>query len=74
MKKKNIKEGFNRLSLTAGCIGAIIFGFLGWGWASYPEAVIGNVIFNGAIGFFIGYLIARLFLHLIEWIVKGFLK
>jgi hypothetical protein len=47
---------------------------LGWGWASYPEAVIGNVIFNGAIGFFIGYLIARLFLHLIEWIVKGFLK
>ena len=70
MKKKNIKEGFNRLSLTAGCIGAIIFGFLGWGWATSPEAVFGNVIFNGTIGFLIGNIIV----YLIEWIVKGFLK
>ena len=62
--RENFSEGFYRIALTVGWIGAIFFGLIGW-FLTYN---LFYVIIWGGVGFAIGFAI----ILLIHWILKGF--
>ena len=62
--RQNFSEGFYRIALTVGWIGAILFGFISW-VGTYN---LFYVIIWGGVGFAIGCAI----ILLIHWILKGF--
>ena len=62
--RQNFSEGFYRIALTVGWIGAILFGFISWVGTSN----LFYAIFWGGVGFAIGFAI----ILLIHWVLKGF--
>ena len=62
--RQNFSEGFYRIALTVGCVGAIFFGFTGW-------FVTHNLIYT-IIWSVVGFAISFAIIQLIHWILKGF--
>ena len=62
--RQNFSEGFYRIALTVGWIGAIFLGFMSWVIAHN----LFYVIIWGGVGFAIGFAI----ILLVHWILKGF--
>ena len=62
--RQNFSEGFYRIALTVGWIGAILFG----GISLAGTSNLFYAIFWGAVGFGIGFCI----ILLIHWVLKGF--
>jgi hypothetical protein len=63
--KKNITEGFNRISIVLGVLFAIIGGLLTWGGSN------GNIFYT-IIFVVVGYWLGRGIIIIINWIINGF--